>query len=194
MNFLGHLYFSNGDVQLMHANLLGDFIKGKDLSRFPEIIRRGVKLHRTIDNYIDTHPLVKELLHELHEPLPKISGIAVDLYFDHLLAKNWSAYHSQDLYQFVQDFYHSTSEHAEHQSVEYNFMISKMKELDWLYNYRTHEGLTYACKGLSRRISFENSLGLAPDVYLEKEEVITLAFNKFMAEAIPYFEDYFKNN
>ena len=73
-------------------------------------------------------------------------------------------------------------------------MMDKMKELDWLYNYRTHEGLTYACTGLSQRISFENSLAKAPQVYLEKEERITDAFKNFMAEAIPYFESYFKKN
>ena len=34
MNFLGHLYFSHDDLALMQANLFGDFVKGKDLSRY----------------------------------------------------------------------------------------------------------------------------------------------------------------
>lgn len=194
MNFLGHLYFSNGDVQLMHANLLGDYIKGSNLSAYPEIIQKGVKLHRTIDNYIDTHPIIRELLHELHGPLPKISGIAIDLYFDHLLARNWRKYHDQDLKEFVKLFYASSANHMTFETREYQFMMDKMKEFDWLYNYRTHEGLTYACTGLSKRISFENSLWKAPDVFIEKEELITLTFNKFMKEAIPFFENYFKKN
>jgi len=194
MNFLGHLYFSNNDLELMHANLLGDSIKGSNLSKFQEIIQRGVRLHRATDNYIDTHPAVKELLSKLHEPLPKVSGIAVDLYFDHLLAKNWSSFHGVHLSQFVEAFYTATPKHHSFESKQYKFMIAKMKDMNWLYNYRTHEGLTYACSGLSKRISFDNLLHKAPDVYLENEALITDTFHRFMAEAISYFEDYFLRN
>ena len=127
----------------------------------------------------------------MHEPLPKVSGIAVDLYFDHLLAKNWSRFHGVHLSQFVEAFYTATPKHHSFESKQYKFMIAKMKEMNWLYNYRTHEGLTYACSGLSKRISFDNLLHKAPDVYLENEALITDTFHRFMAEAIPYFEDYF---
>jgi len=178
----------------MYANLLGDYIKGKDYSHLPPKIQEGIKLHRTIDNFIDTHPVVIELLHELYEHLPKISGIAVDLYFDHLLAKNWSSYHDKNFKDFVDDFYSINIENSEYYSKEFMFMLSKMKELDWLYAYRQHSGLVAACTGLSKRISFENSLAKAPEIYLIKEESIELAFNSFMSEAIPFFESYFKKN
>jgi acyl carrier protein phosphodiesterase len=56
MNFLGHLFFSNNELQLMHANLYGDFVKGKDLSQFDSTIQTGIRLHRKIDSYIDHHP------------------------------------------------------------------------------------------------------------------------------------------
>ena len=178
----------------MYTNLLGDYIKGSDYSKYSEKTQEGIKLHRTIDNYIDTHPIVKNLLHELYEPLPKISGIAVDLYFDHLLARNWNQYHDASLFDFVQKFYAIKPEHSEDHTAHFNFMIDKMKEMDWLYAYRKHEGLVYACTGLSKRISFENALAKAPEIFLEKEASIELAFKQFMQEAIPHFKDYFKNN
>lgn len=176
----------------MYANLMGDYVKGKDYTHLPKRLQEGVKLHRTIDNFIDTHPIVLELLRELYEPLPKISAIAVDLYFDHLLAKNWDSFHNQNLKEFTQDFYNVLPDYQEHHPEHFKFMLAKMKELDWLYEYRNHSGLTYACSGLSKRISFENKLASAPAVFLEKKESITLAFNSFMSEAIPYFENYFK--
>ena len=86
----------------MQPNLFGDFVKGKDLSRYPEKIQEGILLHREIDNYIDHHPVILELIHELYIPLPKVAPIAVDLYFDHLLAKKWSEFHSLRLEDFVQ--------------------------------------------------------------------------------------------
>ena len=63
-----------------------------------------------------------------------------------------------------------------------------MKHDDWLYNYQFHEGLEFASRGLSRRISFENSLYKAPEVYLEHEDAIESTFNIFMDDAIPYFK------
>jgi hypothetical protein len=34
LNFLGHLFLSNNDKDLMLANLYGDFVKGKDLTNY----------------------------------------------------------------------------------------------------------------------------------------------------------------
>jgi acyl carrier protein phosphodiesterase len=77
MNFLGHLYFSNNNLELMYANLFGDHVKGSDYSHFPEIVQTGISLHRSIDNYIDHHPKVVELMHKLYPELPKVTVIAM---------------------------------------------------------------------------------------------------------------------
>ena len=84
MNFLGHLYFSNNDLELMYANLFGDFVKGKAMYNFPEKIQSGIQLHRSIDSYIDRHEDVRKLLKTLYPELPKVSNVAIDLFFDHL--------------------------------------------------------------------------------------------------------------
>lgn len=194
MNFLGHLYFSNDDDQLKHANLFGDFVRGKDLTMYPREIAEGIVLHRTIDQYIDHHPVVLELLHQLYGDLPKISGIAVDLYFDHLLARNWNEYHGEKINQFIHNFYTKKIDKIQYYSDEYLFVYGKMKEYDWLGQYSSHQGLTKACQGLNRRISFENSLDRAPQVFLEKEKIITDAFHAYMNEANQYFSEYFKNS
>lgn len=194
MNFLGHLYFSNNDLDLMYANLQGDYIKGKDLSHLPEIVQRGSHLHRTIDNYVDTHQDVKELLHQLYPHLPKISGIAVDLYFDHLLARNWSHYHPTPLRDFIDTFYQYTPDFRDSFTPEFQFMLDKMKEFDWLYQYQYMRGLSSASGGLSRRISFENNLHQAPHVFAMLQPEIETAFQKYMESAQPFFEEYFKKN
>ena len=190
MNYLGHLYFSNNDTELMYANLFGDFVKGPNLSMYPDKIRQGIKLHRLIDQYIDEHPVVLDLLHQLYEPLPKIAGIAVDLYFDHILAKKWESYHNIPLEKFVHNFYRHTKDLEQFDKPMFHFVLSKMKENNWLLNYRDISGLERACKGLSQRISFDNDLAIAPDVYLKNEVHINHAFEEFMKDAIPFFEKY----
>lgn len=186
MNFLGHLFFSNNDPQLMHANLFGDFVKGRDLSKYPKQLQKGIRLHREIDHYVDHHPAVLEMIHELYVPLPKIAGIAIDLYFDHVLAKKWDDFHDKSLSDFIQDFYKSPVDHKAHYSTEYLYVLDKMRERNWLEQYQYMYGLTKACEGVSRRISFPNKLAEAPVIFEQLSEKIEQTFITFMKDAIPH--------
>lgn len=177
----------------MYANLQGDYIKGKDLSNHSDIVQEGILLHRTIDDFIDTHPAVKAVMNaELYPVLPKISGIAIDLYFDHLLARDWDSYHPVPLREFVNAFYEHTPHFSETFSAEFRFMLDKMKEFDWLYEYQHLSGLRQASTGLSRRISFKNKLGDATEIFVLKQKEIEEAFHLFIHDAHPFFENYFK--
>lgn len=183
MNFLGHLYFSKNDLKLMQANLFGDFVKGKDLSSYPEKIQEGIKLHRKIDTYIDNHPSVISLLHILYEDLPKVSGIAVDLFFDHLLAVNWKAFHPKDLDVFINEFYESIDLIEEYYSPAFKAMLSKMKDHNWLHWYQYPEGLEKACFGVSNRLSFPNQLVNGVIVFEKYKIEIEKAFFEYMEDA-----------
>jgi len=150
-------------------------------------------LHREIDHYVDHHPVVLEMIHELYRPLPKIAGIAIDLIFDHILAKNWSDYHDQPLSEFVQNFYSTAPLHREEYSSEYLFVFEKMRERNWLEQYQYMHGLTKACEGVSRRISFPNKLGEAPLIYEQLSEKIEKTFITFMEDAIPHHESFLRD-
>lgn len=187
MNFLGHLYFSNNDLQIMQANLFGDFVKGKDLSKYPDKIQQGILLHRKIDNYIDHHLVVLGLISELYKFLPKVAPIAVDLYFDHLLAKKWSEFHTVKLDDFIQQFYTSLDPSTTYYTEQFQFMLTKMQEKNWLYNYQFLEGLEKMSNGVSRRISFPNKLSDAALVYQQYEQKIEETFYIYMKDARHYF-------
>lgn len=187
MNFLGHLYFSNNDFELMQANLFGDFIKGKDYTNLPLKIQEGITLHRKIDYYIDNHDVVVGLLHRLYEPLPKVAAIAVDLYFDHLLAKNWSKFHDLTLEQFTSNFYKSIDTSTDYYTSEFQFMLSKMQEKNWLLSYKKLDGLHKSCLGVSSRISFPNKLIEGAKVFKIFEKEIEDAFFMYMFDAQKYF-------
>jgi acyl carrier protein phosphodiesterase len=177
----------------MIANLYGDFVKGRDYSYLPDIVQEGVKLHREIDDFIDHHPLVTDLRLSLYEDLPKIAGIAIDLYFDHLLAKNWLDYSSTPLEKFTERFFAYALDESNlviANGIE-NFtyppyfrdLIKIMHRKNWLTRYEKIEGIEMASTGLSKRISFNNNLHTAPVVFSKHQERIETVFSFFMKDA-----------
>ena len=187
MNLLGHLYFSCNDKELMLANLFGDHFHGRNYSHFPKIIQHGITLHRQIDHYIDHHETVKELRLQLYHDLPKVAGIAIDLYFDHLLAEHWSSYHHLPMDLFLDQFYGFHSQYWEDYPGEFRLFIDQLKTNKWINHYGTTYGLSKSSEGVGKRLSFKNKLSEAPSVYLSNKAVIQDAFGTFMKDAIQQF-------
>lgn len=195
MNYLGHLYLSGDSLPLMVANLYGDFVKGRDYTYLPKTIQKGVTLHRTIDDFVDHHSAVTSLRLELYKDLPRVAGIAIDLYFDHLLAKNWKNYHTTPLSQFVREFYHYLNEHVlTSEAMDFSYsrefvhLLKVMQHNDWLNQYAKLKGLTMASTGLSKRIAFENNLDEATTIFTKNEEAITKVFHEYMGDATRKFQ------
>jgi acyl carrier protein phosphodiesterase len=187
MNYLGHLYFSDDNHALMLANLFGDFVKGKDLSAYHPSIQHGITLHRSIDKYIDSHPEVLRLLKILYPHLPKVSGIAVDLFFDHLLAKNWEQHHPQQLPDFLDRFYCSIDSNISGYTPEFQAMIQQLVRVNWISYYPRLDGLEKALHGVSSKISFPNELKNGIAVFNAYETEIISVFERFMTDARQHF-------
>lgn len=182
----------------MVANLYGDFVKGKDLSSLPDIVRQGVNLHRSIDDFIDHHEKITELRRSLYSELPKIASIAIDLYMDHILAKNWTLFSTTPLDEFVAGFFryalneknqiithnNSTFEYP----AEFTEILKIMDDRKWLLRYQKMEGLIMASEGLCKRISFQNNLNEAPQVFMKHIHKIEETFFLFMKDANAHFE------
>jgi acyl carrier protein phosphodiesterase len=91
MNFLAHLHLSGNNPNIMLGNFMGDFVKGKSYRQQyePEIIK-GIELHRSIDEFTDSHPVVTESKNRLRPTYRHYSGVIVDVFYDHFLAANWN--------------------------------------------------------------------------------------------------------
>ena len=189
MNFLGHLYFSDNDLDLMIANLFGDSVKGNKYLNFSSKIQHGVLLHRKIDSYIDNHHLVKELRIGLYKELPKVAGVAIDLYFDHLLAIHWKRYHEKPFELFLNEFYKHHAAFESELDSTFQSCLTRLRDHKWINHYPSEYGLEKVCEGVSKRISFTNKLTDAPQVFFNNKNEIEKVFHQFMRDAqkvIPY--------
>lgn len=105
MNFLAHIYLSGDNDEIRFGNFIGDWIKGKKYQKYPEDIKKGILLHREIDSYTDSHPVVHRSIVRMRPAYGKYAGVAVDILYDHFLTVNWELYSDISLEVFVKKFH-----------------------------------------------------------------------------------------
>lgn len=88
MNFLAHatLARSGSDYWLL-GNLVADGIKGRIAAEDRSAMARGVRFHRRMDALIDRDALTLSLRAQAPFELRRVMGIALDIVWDHFLAR-----------------------------------------------------------------------------------------------------------
>ena len=87
MNFLAHLHLADPDPGLMLGGIVADFARPPELAALPPEVQDGVRLHRMIDGFTDSHPVVRGSVARIAEKYHWFSGIVIDIYYDHILAR-----------------------------------------------------------------------------------------------------------
>ncbi|MDP2039759.1 MAG: ACP phosphodiesterase [Algoriphagus sp.] len=182
MNFLAHAYLSFGHDGILVGNLAADFIKGKEIQRYDKEILIGILLHREIDTFTDSHPLVKAGQSYLRPRFRHYSTVITDIFFDYFLGKNWERYSEIPLESFANQTYQTIDQHLNLLPDSFKNMFVWMKSQNWLYHYREIEGIQKALNGLSRRTTFDSKMNEAPEVLLEKEKEFEVIFFAFFKE------------
>ncbi|MBT1699941.1 DUF479 domain-containing protein [Fulvivirgaceae bacterium PWU4] len=159
MNFLAHLYLSGENPKLMVGNFIGDFVKGRNaLEKFEPEIVRGIQLHRSIDAFTDTHPVVAASKNRLRPKYRHYAGVIVDVFYDHFLASNWNLYHTEPLPSYANRAYHLVESFESILPEEVKYMLPYMVSGNWLVNYAKLEGIHRALSGMARRTSFNSKM------------------------------------
>jgi len=114
VNFLAHSLFGFNDAALITGQFCGDFVRGSDLGRFPRGIEVGIRLHRRMDAFTDAHVALKPAKISLGAERRRVSGIVVDVMFDHWLAVNWSNFSNLALDQHAKAVQEAIREHDAH--------------------------------------------------------------------------------
>lgn len=186
MNFLAHIVLSGDNEDLQVGNFIGDFVKGAQIYDYPPDIQKGVAIHRAIDDYTDSHEVVLKSKKRLRDKYHHYAPVIVDLYYDHLLAKNWGTFISQDLLPFTLDFYQKIKNYHTILPRPVKTMLVSMESENWLYNYRTMEGINQALNGMARRTRFESKMEEAATTLQEYYSAFEEEFLEFFPQ-LQYF-------
>ena len=141
MNFLAHIYLSGDNDLLKIGNFMADGIHGKHFDIYPTEIQKGIILHRAIDTFTDAHPIFRQSTKRLHANYHHYSGIIVDIFYDHFLAKNWSNYSDEKLEDYTERFYQSLRDNHDFLSEKTQKMLPHLIAQNWLLSYQTIEGI-----------------------------------------------------
>lgn len=190
MNFLAHIYLSQGDEKTMIGNFIGDFVKGNQLLNFEKEVKDGILLHREIDRFTDDHPVVLESKKRLWEKYHHYSPVIVDVYYDHFLAANWSEYHHEPLQAFTESIYELLEKNQAMLPERVIRMLHYMKKDNWLYHYQSVEGIRQTLTGMSRRTRFKSSLEKAHEDLKSDYQSFKSDFESFFPELVQHSEDF----
>jgi acyl carrier protein phosphodiesterase len=152
MNWLAHILLSEPNVENRLGNLLGDLVKGKDLDGLNYNLRRGVERHYAIDKFTDSHAIVKISKKRIDKEYNKFAGILIDVFYDHLLAKNWAMYSDATLTNFTAEIYQSFKNYSEEIPPSARQIIDYMVNGDWLTSYQHLSGVKNALDRIDSRI------------------------------------------
>jgi acyl carrier protein phosphodiesterase len=179
MNFLAHLYLSSPHPDLMIGNFIADEVKGKKYLDYSYSISQGIIMHRFIDNYTDTHPNVLECTKILRPCIGKFSPVALDVFFDYFLAKNWNQYHPETLDGFASNAYQMLHHNAEKLPDESKYILKYMSSQNWLLHYAEINGIAKALHGMASRSKYGAILSGSEKYLLQFETELNSHFNIF---------------
>ncbi|MCP4457173.1 MAG: DUF479 domain-containing protein [Cytophagales bacterium] len=194
MNFLAHIYLSGNNKEITLGNFIGDFVKGNTINDFDTDIKKGIQLHRAIDHFTDTHPIVRESKLRLRPDFRHYSPVIVDVFYDHFLAIDWNEYSDIPLLKFTKDFYQMIDSLKASLPPEANHMLLYMKKDNWLYNYRLVEGIHRALSGMSRRTSFKSKMEYASENLKQHYEDYKVEFQRFFPALQKHCVDFLRDD
>ncbi|APS39277.1 acyl carrier protein phosphodiesterase [Salegentibacter sp. T436] len=186
MNFLAHIYLSGDNAQLKIGNFIADSVKGKQYLDFPVEIQKGIVLHRAIDTFTDTHPIVSKSVERLFDRYGHYSRVIVDILYDHFLAANWVEYSEIPLKEYTEDFYKLLKDNYEVLPKPVQKFLPYMVADNWLYNYREIEGIEKILFQMNRRIKYRAKMHLAVEELREFYEEFENEFRMFFEELRTY--------
>lgn len=184
MNFLAHLYLSGDNDLIKIGNFMADGIRGKQFEHFDIEIQKGILLHRYIDSFTDAHPIFRKSTKRLHSKYHHYSGIIVDIFYDHFLAKNWPQYANESLFDFTNRFYRSLTENSPLLNEKTQKMMPYLMAENWLLSYQTIDGIAIVLQKMDRRL---NNISNMAEAVTELEQFYTQfdeEFSLFFCELI----------
>ncbi|HWY12869.1 MAG TPA: acyl carrier protein phosphodiesterase [Bacteroidia bacterium] len=184
MNYLAHAFLSFNNEQITVGNFIADHIKLADAEKLPPEIKKGVLLHRRIDYFTDTHPLFIKSKRYFYNGFERYSGVLVDIYYDHILAKNFNKFSDIGLEIFTKNIYALLQKNKAYLPESSIGFLNYIIQRNTFFEYSKIEGIELVLKHLSYRINHGVFLNESIPLFLKNEKAMEQEFFEFMDDLI----------
>lgn len=182
MNHLAHALLAGHDNELRLGGLLGDFVRGAPDPALPPGVIAGIRLHRAIDGYTDRHPEVTAARALLLPPYRRYAGIALDMWFDHLLARDFRRWAGQPLPEFSDTVRVLLARHDAQLPPAMQRFRRYMDAHDLPAGYADPAMLALALQGIGQRLSRANPLDTVLPLLIALEGPLQVQFEAFFPQ------------
>lgn len=188
MNFLAHAFLSGEAEDLLFGNFIADAVKGKQLELYPAGIAKGIRLHRLIDTYTDTHTVVAQTNARLRPKYKKFAPVISDIFFDHFLASQFEQYAQEPLESYTRRIYTLINRRFDLLPSRVQAFFPHMVQYNWLLSYAAIEGIEKALGGMSRRTTFVSGMETGAEELRANYDLYAADFAAFFPELQHYVE------
>ncbi len=194
MNFLAHSLLGFDDSALIAGQFCGDFVRGRDLSRFPAGVEHGIRLHRHLDRFTDTHPGLQAFRQGMVDTPRRFSGIVVDVLLDHYLAKHWERVSDISLSQHAMNTHRALREYESYFPDSLKRFLAALEEYDILENNQHLASIEHTLFRLSQRSPKFAALALSQAQLKPLSESLHDSFKLFYPELEAAAHHYLADN
>jgi acyl carrier protein phosphodiesterase len=192
VNYLAHAYLSFSDPGILVGNMISDHVKGKKKFDYAAPILKGIMLHRYIDNFTDTHEATAAAK-EIFRPHYRLySGALVDVLYDYYLANDENEFTDSSLLKFSAHTYQTLDLYTSRFPPSFAAMYPYMKEHNWLYHYRSREGIARSLQGVVRRATYLTESATAFRLFEDNYQRLQTCYRQFWKDLKLYAREQYE--
>jgi acyl carrier protein phosphodiesterase len=182
VNFLAHLLLSGPDPELRTGGFLGDFVRGPLRGLRPARIEAGIALHRHVDARTDRDPRLRAAVRRLDPALRRFAPIALDVLFDHFLARDFAHWADRPLDDFVAEVHGQLAARRGALDPAARRFLGRMRRHELLRAYRRRGTVGAALARIAARSPRLAPLAALDEALAPHEDALAEDFARFFPE------------
>ncbi|NTV10870.1 MAG: DUF479 domain-containing protein [Zoogloea sp.] len=186
MNYLAHAFLAGAHPADRVGGVAGDFVKGSLPGLLPPDLASGVRLHRLIDGWADSQPAFMRSRARVSAARRRVSGVMVDMFYDHFLARHWARYHHEPLADFAAVQYALLESRREELPAALLRILPYMQAGNWLLSYREVAAVAHALDRMAQRMRQPNMLAGAGEELIAAYPGFEADFHDFLPQALAF--------
>lgn len=170
----------------MVGGFLGDFVKGRLTGKYSDSVERGIRMHRAIDAFADSHPATRRSVRRFAPPFRRYGHIMVDVIYDRFLAELWTSYHGESIDRFCDTVFAVLDGKSDMMPDRACRVAQRMMASRSMAQYHRDDFVAGSFENISRRLKRENPLVAGFDEFMQHRNELCEDFTIFFPDLLRF--------